>query len=76
MSYEIKFIQRLARLVHTSIMAQIAYAFKYIDDLCWLNASNAKIFFGPTQPRMISNLYWIYPPRIIDIKMKVTYSQQ
>ena len=32
--YEIKFIQRLARLGWADIMARFVYAFRYIDDLC------------------------------------------
>ena len=72
MSYEIRFIQRLAKLGRRDIMSQFEYAFRYIDDLCWLNVGNAQIFLDPTQPRDMSNPYWIYPLHILDIKPEVT----
>ena len=72
MSYEIKFIQRLANLGRTDIMTRFAHAFRYIDDLCWLNVGNAQIFLDPTQPRIMSNPYWIYPLHILDIKTEVS----
>ena len=37
LSYEIKFIQRLARLQRTDLLSKFQYAFRYIDDLCWIN---------------------------------------
>ena len=72
MSYEIKFIQRLASLGRTDIMTKFAHAFRYIDDLCWLNVGNAQVFLDPTQPRVMSNPYWIYPLHILDIKPEVS----
>lgn len=36
-SYEIWFIQRLSSLGRMDIMNSFAYAFRYIDNLCWLN---------------------------------------
>ena len=72
MAYEIRFIQRLAALGRTDIMAQFAYAFRYIDDLCWINVGDAHKFLDPTQPKISSNPYWIYPLHISDIKPEVS----
>ena len=72
LSYEIKFIQRLAKLGRVDIMAKIAHAFRYIDDLCWLNVGEAQIFLDPKQPRTGSNPFWIYPLHILEIKTKVS----
>lgn len=72
MSYEIKFIQRLAKLGRTDIMARFSHAFRYIDDLCWINVGNAQLFLDPTQPRTMNNPYWIYPLHILEIKTEVS----
>lgn len=71
MSYEIKFIQRLARLGQRTIMSKFKYVFWYIDDVCWLNVGVANIFLDPTQPRHRDNPLWIYPLDIIEIKTEV-----
>ena len=70
MSYEIRFNQRLARLGRSDIMSR--HAFQYIDDLCWLNTGHAQIFLDPSQPRLLSNPFWIYPLHIVDIKPEVS----
>ena len=72
MSYEIKFIQRLAKLGRMDLMAKFAYAFRYIDDLCWLNIGDAQIFLDPEQPRVADNPFWIYPLHILEIKTEVS----
>jgi hypothetical protein len=72
MSYEIKFIQRLAKLGRTDIMARFNHAFRYIDDLCWLNVGNAQTFLDPAQPRTWDNPFWIYPLHILEIKTEVS----
>ena len=72
MSYEIKFIQRLARLGKIEIMSKFKHAFRYIDDLCWLNIGNANEFLNPLQPRNMDNPFWIYPLDIIEIKTEVS----
>ena len=72
MSYEIKFIQRLAKLGRVDLMARFAYAFRYIDDLCWVNIGNAQLFLDPNQPRVLSNPFWIYPLHILEIKTEVS----
>ena len=51
MSYKIRFIQRLAKLGRVDIMEKFKHAFRYIDNLCWLNNGNAQIFLDPLQPR-------------------------
>lgn len=72
MSYEIKFIQRLAKLGRVDLMAKFAHAFRYIDDLCWLNVGEAQIFLDLKQPRIGSNPFWIYPLHILEIKTEVS----
>ena len=72
MSHEIKFIQRLARLGLTTTLAKFKHAFRYIDDLCWINVSEANLFLDPTQPRHMDNPMWIYPLDIIEIKTEVS----
>ena len=72
MSYEIKFIQRLAKLGKMDIMEKFKHAFRYIDDLCWLNNGNAQIFLDPLQPRTPTNPFWIYPLHILEIKTEVS----
>ena len=72
MSYEIKFIQRLARLGKTTILAKFKHVFRYIDDLCWVNVGEANLFLDPTQSRYVDNLLWIYSLDIIEIKTEVS----
>ena len=72
MSYEIKFIQRIAKLGRTDIMARFSHAFRYIDDLCWINVGDAQLFLDPKQPRTMDNPYWIYPLHILEIKTEVS----
>ena len=72
LSYEIKFIQRLAKLGQTEIMSKFKCAFRYIDDLCWLNVREVGIFLNPSQPRIMDNPFWIYPLDIIEIKTEVS----
>ena len=72
LSYEIKFIQRLARLGRNDIMSKFKYAFRYIDDLCWLNVGKADTFLDQSQPRNMDNPFWIYPLDIIEIKTEVS----
>lgn len=55
-SYEIKFIQRLVtRLDKIEIRSKFTYAFRYIDDLFWLNMSEANMFLDPLQPRIMDH---------------------
>lgn len=74
--YEIGFIQRLARLGRTDLMQKFRFAFRYIDDLCWVNTAAPMDFLSPQQARLESNPYWIYPLNVLEIKSEVSkYSQ-
>jgi len=70
--YEINFIQRLARLGRPDLMERFRYAFRYIDDLCWLNTGIPKEFLATTQERSVDNPFWIYPLEVLEIKCEVT----
>jgi len=70
--YEISFIQRLAKLGRTDLMVKFQSAYRYIDDLCWLNTGCPMEFLSPTQERIDSNPYWIYPLNVLEIKSEVS----
>lgn len=70
--YEISFIQRLARLGRTDLMSKFQSAFRYIDDLCWVNTGNPMDFLSPDQERIGSNPHWIYPLDVLQIKCEVS----
>ena len=72
MSYEIKFIQRLATLGRRDLLSKFQTPFRYIDDLCLINVQNPKAFLSPEQPRQDDNPYWIYPLYILEIKEETT----
>jgi hypothetical protein len=72
MTYEVQFIQRLARLGWKDLLSKFQYAFRYIDDICWLNVGESQNFLSPTQPRTADNPYWIYPLEVLEIKPEVT----
>lgn len=57
LSYEVRFIQRLAALGRVDIMAKFLHAFRYIDDICWINVGNPHVFLSPDEPRIASNPY-------------------
>ena len=71
LSYEAKFILRLAKLGHTDLMSKFQYAFRYIDDLCLFNVSTPREFLSPGQVRSLDNPYWIYPLDILEIKEEI-----
>jgi hypothetical protein len=76
-SYEIQFIQRLARLGRMDLLSKFKYAYRYIDDLCFINAQNPRDFLSPSQPRTQDNPYWIYPLNVLEIKEETTsFSQE
>jgi hypothetical protein len=76
-SYEIQFIQRLARLGRVDLLSKFKYAFRYIDDLCFINVQNPRDFLSPLQPRTQDNPYWIYPLNVLEIKEETTsFSQE
>ena len=68
LSYEIKFIQRLAKLGRLDLLAKFKHAFRYIDDLCLFNVQNPRDFLSPEQPRTDDNPFWIYPLNVLEIK--------
>jgi len=69
--YEISFIQRLARLGRTDFMCKFQNAYRYIDDLCWINSHNPKSFLSTEQIRTDDNPYWVYPLDVLEIKCEV-----
>lgn len=71
LSYEIKFIQRLARLQRTDLLSKFHSAFRYIDDLCWINAGNPMEFLSPSQARTPDNPFWVYPLDMLEVKSEV-----
>jgi hypothetical protein len=73
LSYEIKFVQRLAKLGRRDIMSQFKTAFRYIDDLCLINVGNPRQFLSPEQPRVDTNPFWIYPLDILTIKEETAH---
>ena len=68
LSYETKFIQRLAKLGRIDLLSKFQHPFCYIDDLCLLNVQNPREFLSPLQPRTVDNPYWMYPLNVLDIK--------
>ena len=68
LSYESRFILRLAKLGRADLLSKFAHPFRYIDDLCLLNVQNPRAFLSPSQPRSSDNPWWIYPLDILDIK--------
>jgi hypothetical protein len=76
LSYEIKFIQRLAKLGRVDLLAKFKHAFRYIDDLCLLNVQNPRDFLSPNQLRTDDNPFWIYPLNVLEIKEETTSFSQ
>jgi len=71
-SYKVRFIQRLASLGRKDLLNKFQYAFRYIDDICWINVGNSQEFLDPQQPRTSDNPFWIYPLHILEIKTEVS----
>jgi len=58
-------------------MQKFQAAFRYIDDLCWINTGLPMEFLSPNQTREESNPYWIYPLNVLEIKSEVSkYAEQ
>ena len=70
--YEITFILRLARLGRSDLLIKFQTAFRYIDDLCWLNSGNPSDFLCPQEPRHEDNPMWVYPLNVLEIKPEVS----
>jgi hypothetical protein len=76
LSYEIQFIQRLAKLGRNDLLSKFKYAFRYIDDLCFINVHNPREFLSPDQPRTMDNPFWIYPLNVLEIKEETSSFSQ
>ena len=72
MFYEVQFIRRLVRLGQRDLLSQFKFAYRYIDDLCWINSKNPQMFLSPEQERTPDNPYWVYPLNVLDIKCEVS----
>ena len=68
LSYEVKFIQRLAHLGRSDLLTRFKNANRYIDDLCLINVTNPWDFLSHDQPRVLDNPFWIYPLQFLEIK--------
>jgi hypothetical protein len=60
--YEAQFVQRLAKLGRIDLMAKFKHAYRYIDDLCWVNIGSPQEFLTPEQSRVPENPYWKFDP--------------
>ena len=69
--YEITFIQRLTRLGRSDLLNLFQYAYRYIDDICWVHTYNPQRFLSPQQERSQDNPFWIYPLNVLEIKSEV-----
>lgn len=67
-SYEIKFIQRLARLQQHHLLQLFEFSYRYINDLCILNNPCISRFLDPTAPRSSTNPFWIYPLNVVSLQ--------
>jgi hypothetical protein len=76
LSYETKFIQRLACLGRQDLMTKFQHAFRYIDDLCLFNVMNPREFLSPVQLRTEQNPFWIYPLDVLEIKEETSKFSQ
>ena len=68
LSYEVRFIQRLAHLGRSDLLARFKHAIRYIDDLCLINVTTPRDFLSSDQPRLLDNPFWIYPLQFLEIK--------
>jgi hypothetical protein len=72
LAYEAQFIQRLAHLGRSELMAKFQTAFRYIDDLCLINVKNPRDFLSTQQKCSPDNPMWIYPLTVLEIKEETT----
>lgn len=70
-SYEIKFIQRLAWLQLHHLLQLFKFSYRYIDNLCILNNPSIALFLDPTTPRSPSNPFWIYPLDVVSLQPEI-----
>lgn len=71
MTYEIRFLLRLAALGRYDLMHHFQACFRYIDDLCVLNNETIHLFLQPEALRTSDNPFWIYPLGIVEIKIEL-----
>ncbi len=69
--YEWQFLERLVMLEQFHLLTLFQFWFQYIDDVRVINNPIISRFLDPTQPRVPSNPYWIYPLHILEIKPTV-----
>lgn len=55
--YKVRFIQRLAKLRQHNFMNKFAHAFRYIDNLCWLNVTTTVEFLNNIQAHSKDNSF-------------------
>lgn len=72
MAYEIQFISRLLKLRRFDLLHLFEQAYRYIDDICILNAPTITSFLDPSHERIAENLQWIYPLNLVEIKLEMT----
>lgn len=65
MHFEIGFIQQLARLGRSDLMACFQHTKQYIDDFCWFNTCKPDMFLDPQQPQVADNRFQIYPLNVV-----------
>jgi hypothetical protein len=68
LAYKARFIQRLARLGRKDLLTKFQTAFRYIDDLCFINVQNPRDFLSLSQICSENNPFWVYPLNILKIK--------
>lgn len=71
MSYEVRFLLRLASLGRYDLLHHFQSCFRYIDDLCVLNNEVIHLFLQSDAPRTADNPFWIYPLGIVEIKTEL-----
>lgn len=70
-TYEIRFIQMLARLQQHHLLQLFKSFYRYIDNLCILNKLCISQFLDPAAPRVHINPFWIYPLHIVSLQPKI-----
>lgn len=71
LTYEIRFMLRLASLNQYDLMQHFKSCFWYIDDLCILNNEVIHLFLQPEAIRTDLNPLWIYSLGVVEIKTEL-----
>lgn len=74
MAYEVRFITRLIKLKRYDLLPMFEHSYRYIDDICILNAPTIAYFLDANQMRTPDNPWWIYPLDILEISPEMTKS--